>query len=102
MKDLQKSYVLRIGSAIVLSLIALTMTSSIETILHTSISVHRYLMNGITAIVLMMAAGAIYCCWRASTVDVLYTVRKIVPLALAIFPIYVFIFQGALYWMWLF
>lgn len=102
MKDLQRLYVLRIIGAIVMTAVALTMTLSIESILHTTIAVHRFLMIGVTLLVLAMTAFSMFLCWRASMIDVLYTVRKIVPLALTIFPIYVFIFQGALFWMWAF
>lgn len=102
MRDLPKSYVLRIVAAVILTVCALTMALSIESILHTTIAVHHFLMVSVTLLVFSIAAFAIFLCWRASMIDVLYTVRKVVPLALTIFPIYVFVFQGALFWMWAF
>lgn len=98
--QLPKTYVVRICTSIVMTLIALTMASSIETILQTGISLHRYLMRWVTFAVLGMSAYAVFLCWRASTIDVLYTFRKVMPLVLAIFPLSVFIFQFVLWWIW--
>lgn len=98
----QQHYGRQIACAIILAILAYMMTSSIEYILHTTISLHRFLMLMTTCIVWAMTAIACYYLIRASNIDITYTKRKIIPLVLAVFPIYVFVFQGALLWMWLF
>lgn len=102
MRAKEKDYGKHIVAAAILAVISYMITSSIETILHTELSLHRYLMIGTTLLVWSMTIGASILLVRASNVDVMYTKRKIIPLVVSIFPIYVFVFQGALLWMWIF